>query len=188
MSQEPPPLHRVCTLDEATALVRRHRKFWITECGCRESAGRCKRSRHDTCLYFVPKYPGAELRPVDRAFVDELLQLARERLLVPRPFRDEVDVAKTAGCCFCCDDCCGYFQDPTEPCAKGTFRARTDRKACNDCGACSDVCHFGARTMVDDVLAIAADRCFGCGLCAAVCPEDCVKLMPRKRRSRRAAR
>jgi ferredoxin len=179
MANKAPPLHRICTFDEAKALLAAHRQFWVTECQCREGSGKCKRSRHDVCTYFVPEYPGATLRKVTRAFVDGILKEARDKQLVARPFRDDEDFAKTAGCCFCCDDCCGYFQDGNEECDKGRLVEKTVLADCTHCGACVDVCHFHAKTMHGDKLKVDRKKCYGCGLCVDACPTECISMVER---------
>ncbi len=172
------PLHYVCTRDEARTMVDGLERFWLSNCGCREERGKCERSRMDVCLYTVPNFPptGSDHREVTRAEVDELLALAEKSRLVTRPFRGYEDRSRTEGICFCCDDCCSYFRDPTEVCDKGSSIERTGMETCDGCGLCVDVCHFGARRMSDGRLVVDRDRCYGCGLCVDACPLDCVKM------------
>lgn len=175
-------LHYVCTLDQARDLIRTRRQFWVSNCGCREGKGGCARSRMDVCLYFNPEFPstGSNHREVSLADVEEILREAEGKHLVTRPFRGETDRTRTDGVCFCCNDCCAYFQHPGEKCDKGSLIERTDAEQCDDCEACVDVCHFGARRMEDGSLVIDEDNCYGCGLCAEVCPQDCIEMVGRE--------
>lgn len=46
-----------------------------------------------------------------------------------------------------------------------------DKKLCDECGKCSEVCRFGA---VKDNFTIERFSCEGCGLCSLVCPRKAV--------------
>lgn len=174
-------VHYVCTRNEAADLIASAGDFWVSNCGCREERGKCSRSRHDVCLMFADAgASGTGKRRIDRRAADEILQEARTCGLVARPFRDKPRTS-VEGICFCCDDCCGYFLNPTEKCDKGALVERTERAACTDCGLCVEVCHFGARRMADRSLEVLHDQCYGCGLCADVCPESCVSMVARGR-------
>jgi len=180
MNAESIPIHYVCTLEEARRLVAGRRDFWVSNCGCREGRGGCKRTRMDLCLLFEDIPPtGSGKRVATMNDVEEILRLAASSQLVPRPFRND-DRTATAGICFCCDDCCGYFLDPAEKCDKGVFIERTDLESCTRCGACADACHFGARAMPDGELAIDRDKCYGCGLCVDACPATCIEMIARE--------
>jgi ferredoxin len=174
-------LHFVCTLDEARKLVDEREHYWVCNCRCREHRGPCKRSRMDVCLQFAAKTSadGSHKKKASRATVDAILAEAREKHLVPRPFRNE-DRSQVDGICFCCNDCCGYFLGLHEPCDKGDLIERTNVKLCESCGACEKACYFGARTIDGEgQLAIDQEKCYGCGLCVDVCPMDCVKMVDR---------
>ena len=171
--------HYVSTHDEAFELIRKHSEFWVSNCGCRERRGWCDRSRLDLCLFFKPDMggTGSEFRKVDREFAYGIFEEAKRKRLVTRPFRDEIDMKETQGICFCCDDCCDYFTNPeAEGCDRGRFIERTDLAECNHCGDCVNVCYFNAREMTEEGLHLNTDRCYGCGLCASVCPVDCIRM------------
>ena len=182
MSAQDLAFHYVCTWDEARALVDKNDRYWISNCGCRERQGSCKRSRLDVCLIFNPEDEGSgsDKKEVARAQVEEILKEAETKYLVARPFRVEKDMTLTGGICFCCDDCCGYFLDPTEKCDRGRLIESTNFDLCTHCGICVDVCYFLTRTMVDGKLTIDPDFCFGCGLCVPICPEKCIDMVARR--------
>jgi ferredoxin len=175
--------HYVCTREEARNLVERHKRFWVSNCGCREKRGHCDRSRLDVCLMFkgdIAGSGGSGKKEVSLTDVKQILQEAEEKHLVSRPFRNEDDMTLTDGICFCCDDCCEYFNNPSEIRSdKGAFIEETDGEKCTNCGLCVDVCYFGARKMDGEELVIDRNNCYGCGLCVEVCLEDCLQMVSR---------
>lgn len=56
---------------------------------------------------------------------------------------------------------------------------KIDKDKCIGCGACVDVCPFGALTLVDD-LAVVNDKCTACGACLGVCPVYALSLPDRQ--------
>ena len=177
MSDTELAMHYVCTHQRAAELIGERSRFWVSNCGCRESRGQCARSRMDVCLMFYEEEfaSGSGKHEISRAEAEAILDEAQTKYLVTRPWRNEARTA-TDGICFCCDDCCGYFLDPTERCDKGELAAVTDLNLCTDCGVCVEVCHFGARTIAAGGLALDTSQCYGCGLCAAACPEACIDM------------
>ena len=176
------PLHYVCTRDKARSLIEARTRYWVSDCGCREVQGGCKRSRMDVCLQFreVTAASPTGLKEVRLRDVEAILDEARDKHLVTRPFRNEADPDETDGICFCCDDCCGYFVDPGGyGCDKGEMVQETDVDVCTHCGLCVDVCYFDARRLRRERLVVTPDKCYGCGLCLDVCPEACIKMVHR---------
>jgi ferredoxin len=182
MDERQSPLHYVCTREEAAKLIGAFDRFWISNCGCRESRGRCERSRIDLCLQFCENTAadGSGIHEAKREEAEAILKEAEAKHLVVRPFRDESTRTKVEGICFCCDDCCGYFTDPGDyDCDKGSLIEETDLEQCSQCGLCAEVCYFNARKMIGGEIQIKRDRCFGCGLCVDVCPVDCIRMVER---------
>ncbi len=182
MTDQNVPMHYVCTLDEAARLIRDAPGWWVEPCGCREGGEGCQRSTHEICLLFDEGATGSTGAPrkITREEALGLVELSRERWLVARPFRDSQTRSRTDGICFCCDDCCGYFLNADEVCDKGVEIEATDWDDCTHCGLCEPVCYFKARTMKDGSLELDRERCYGCGLCVASCPEDCITMEPRR--------
>jgi Pyruvate/2-oxoacid:ferredoxin oxidoreductase delta subunit len=180
MSDQQIPIHYVATHDEALELIRKHDRVWVSNCGCRERHGKCERSRMDVCLMFGEdtEGSGSGKKEIRLAEVVGILNEAKAKHLVARPFRNETRT-ETEGVCFCCDDCCAYFLDPREKCDQGKMIENTDFESCDQCDICIDVCHFGARKISDGVMAVDQDKCYGCGLCADVCPPKCVEMVKR---------
>ncbi|MGB8658232.1 MAG: 4Fe-4S binding protein [Candidatus Zixiibacteriota bacterium] len=183
MNEQDLAMHYVCAANEAKELVSRHDRFWVENCGCRERhEGGCARSRTDLCLVFgsnVEASSGSGRKEISRAEVDEIFREAKTKRLVTRPFRNQKDKTQTEGVCFCCDDCCGYFLDPTERCDKGIHIEKTVMDECTHCGECAEVCYFKARKMKDGELTVNRGECYGCGLCMDACPENCIQLVRR---------
>jgi ferredoxin len=184
MDEKDLAFHYVCTREKARQIAGRHHRFWVSNCGCREKREQCSRSRIDVCLMFrddIAGSGGSGKREISFVELEEIFQEAKEKHLVTRPFRNEKNMAQTDGICFCCDDCCEYFLNPSEnKCDKGEFIERTDRDGCTNCGICVEVCYFGARKMDGEKLTLDRDNCYGCGLCVDVCPEDCVETVTRE--------
>jgi len=78
MGTERIPFHYVCTLDRAGELIEANQRFWVSNCGCRESRKQCKRSRMDVCLMFSETFPGSGSgkRRITRADAEAILQEA----------------------------------------------------------------------------------------------------------------
>jgi electron transport complex protein RnfB len=176
------PMHCVCTYAEAEAHIKAAKSFWLSPCICRDGAGECMRSRHETCLGFLKLAVSqpSKARRITREEAEASFRYAKEKGLVPRPFRNADDKNVTEGLCFCCDCCCTYIAGGDTDYDKGRFIERTDMAQCTHCGACEEACHFGARIMEGDELALDRDKCAGCSLCVASCPLDCIEMMVRE--------
>ncbi|MBN1232921.1 MAG: 4Fe-4S binding protein [Candidatus Coatesbacteria bacterium] len=176
-------MHYVCTHEEAQKLIDESNVFLVSNCGCRENKGNCERSRMDVCLSLVENNSGSgsNQHEVDRDFANKLILEAREKLLVTRPFRDPENRNIIAGICFCCDDCCSYFNDENEISDKGRYIEKTDLSRCTNCCLCVDACFFKARTFKQDRLQIDSSRCYGCGNCRIVCSVNCIKMVEREK-------
>ena len=86
-----------------------------------------------------------------------------------------------------CDRDCGAYKDYIEQ--RGTpsfFRAeyvsQVDWDLCRGCKVCIQQCQFGAifYSSALEKVYIDPSRCFGCGVCRAVCKKDAITLIPRE--------
>ena len=55
-----------------------------------------------------------------------------------------------------------------------------DLDKCSHCGACADLCQFGAIVCLGDDVLVFPDLCHACGGCAMVCPEEAIVEEPRE--------
>jgi len=61
----------------------------------------------------------------------------------------------------------------------GEIAAKVDREKCIKCGVCYDsYCPVPVKD-IDDYPVIDADKCQGCGMCAAICPSDAITVIKR---------
>lgn len=60
------------------------------------------------------------------------------------------------------------------------YEAVIDKKLCEGCGVCVELCRFGALIETDGlgyrVVSVDPHTCEGCGVCERVCPNDAIKL------------
>ena len=83
-----------------------------------------------------------------------------------------------------CDCDCGAYRAYLQG-YQNFFRAeyvcRVDEDMCTGCRTCMSQCQFGAQFYSSALGKVFIDpgRCFGCGVCRAVCPHDAIALLPR---------
>ncbi|KPJ52981.1 hypothetical protein AMJ39_06385 [candidate division TA06 bacterium DG_24] len=89
-----------------------------------------------------------------------------------------------------CDRDCGAYKAYIEKDGVATFfRAEyvceVDWDLCTGCKSCMSQCQFGAQFYSSALskVYIAPERCFGCGVCRAACPNDAIALVPRQERA-----
>jgi ferredoxin len=87
--------------------------------------------------------------------------------------------------CNCDRDCTPYKTYIEMRGAPYFFRAeyvcQVDLDSCTGCKSCFRQCQFGALYYSSTFGKVYIDptRCFGCGVCRAVCPKDAIELIPR---------
>lgn len=63
---------------------------------------------------------------------------------------------------------------------RGESVAVLDDDACAGCGACAEICPFGALGRSGDRVRLAPERCWGCGICRSVCSLGALNLVDRR--------
>lgn len=65
--------------------------------------------------------------------------------------------------------------------ASSGYVAQVDGSLCTTCGACVEVCPFGALSL-DEVVSVNWDKCMGCGVCTGQCPTEGLALVRDERK------
>jgi len=139
----------------------------------------------DNCILFAPVEGVFDNSDVTRVIskeeaLEKLLE-AEEAGLVHSSANQQGPIYYICNCCTCC---CGVMRGLSEfgmksAIARSGFRAAVDEDKCVGCGACLDVCQFGAITLDNDLCFVDPEVCVGCGLCISVCPDRALELVRR---------
>lgn len=90
-----------------------------------------------------------------------------------------------AALCNCDRDCMAYRFQMTMQLGKimwkGEYIADIDHSACDGCRECLKRCYFSAISYdrQNDKCTVRVERCYGCGICRAVCSHRAVRLVDR---------
>jgi ferredoxin len=175
----PYPVARLLLLDTPLDMA-------VYECPCRLTRA-------------VPCQPTQVCMIMGQPFVDLLLEhhprtsrrLARDEaleLLAAEHRRGHVHVAWFKDACFdrffaicnCCRCCCGgidaMLHHGIPMIASSGFVAAVAADRCRGCGACAAVCPFGA-VSVNGQATVDGLRCMGCGVCVDQCRSDAIRLV-----------
>jgi len=92
----------------------------------------------------------------------------------------------TMGLCNCDRDCMAYkgYIEEGGPASffRGEYVCQVDWDLCTGCKSCMAQCQFGAQFYSSALEKVYVDpqRCFGCGLCRAACPQEAIELIARE--------
>jgi len=152
----------------------------------------CRSVRKDPCLpldvcliigepfaSFVAEHHPEKSRWITPQEAVDVLRAERDRGHVHHAFFKDAMLHRFYAICNCCPCCCGAMQafgNGTPMLAPSGYVSTVDKERCVGCGACVEVCPFGALSMKDGVLAIDGDACMGCGVCVAKCPQEALSL------------
>jgi ferredoxin len=152
----------------------------------------CRSVRKDPCLpldvcliigepfaSFVAEHHPEKSRWITPQEAVDVLRAERDRGHVHHAFFKDAMLHRFYAICNCCPCCCGAMQafgSGTPMLAPSGYVSTVDEARCVDCGACAEVCPFGALSMEDGALVIDDDACMGCGVCVAKCPQEALSL------------
>ena len=191
---------RVLNYERASDIVKRAWKIGVGTCSCRHKAhllGRACSAGKEMCLTFDSVADSlirhGNARQIDKAAALDILQQARDELLVQFAENVQTGVTFICNCCGCCCDsliAARKFVN-LRPVQSSNFIAELRTELCSGCGNCVDACpaegvllasaydgtHQWKRVCVQDT-----GRCLGCGVCARSCKSGAISLVPREER------
>jgi ferredoxin len=158
----------------------------VLECPCRASRPEpCQPL--DVCLVigepfasFVVEHHPRRSRWITPEEAVDILRAEEERGHVHHAFFKDAMLDRFYAICNCCACCCGAMhahRNGTPMLASSGYVSQVDAERCVGCGACVDLCQFGALSMEDGTAVVDAVACMGCGVCASHCAYEAVSLM-----------
>ena len=171
---------KIVPLEIASEMLKKARRIAVANCPCRTRERRCS-SPLETCIA-MDKLADWEIsrgmaREITLDEAKQILKLSEEAGLVHETINsDTPDVI-----CNCCGCCCSLLRTVLvfgveSAIMKSRYMATFDLKKCKDCKEklCTVKCIFGGIKKIDGNLIINSQKCWGCGLCASVCPNDAI--------------
>ena len=176
--------------EDMREIIREARSFALRECICRKDQallGRPCAHTLDACLAFSSEanafdYFNYAGQVISRDEALRVLDATEAEGLVHATYNVRERPMFVCNCCACC---CGFLRGLKEfhapyMLARSNFVAAIDADGCSDCAACAPPrCPMDAISQENGRYDVAADRCIGCGVCAAVCPTDAIRLVRR---------
>jgi Na+-translocating ferredoxin:NAD+ oxidoreductase subunit B len=181
----------ILTYDDMNAMIRESRSFSVNECICRkERALQGHPCSHtlETCMTFSREEDALKnSNPLSARVIsqDEALRLLdsfEKEGLIHATYNIRAPLMFVCNCCSCC---CGLMRGLNEfktphLIARSNFIAVIDANNCTGCQLCStERCPTQAITAINGKSVVLSERCIGCGVCAASCPTESIKLVRR---------
>ncbi len=151
----------------------------------------CRAARENPCLpmdvclvigepfsSFVIEHQPKRSRWITSEEAQQILKEEDQRGHVHHAFFKDAMLGRFYAICNCCSCCCAALQaqrNGTPMLASSGYVANVDESLCIQCGACVDVCNFGAITNQAGIV-IDEAKCMGCGVCVNQCPSSAIQL------------
>ena len=182
------PSAEVVPYERFSHYVEQAQSICVVACGCRASSNRCNRPLY-TCIHFDQETPyWVKYRGGRLLSKEECLSLMRDAVksglvIMGRNYQAQPNVV-----CMCCGDDCLLLRPYNEShypyaFARSNFLADVDRAKCRGCLTCFNNCPVGAiqrrlsyQEGIRDGVLVLEERCIGCGVCTAVCPQQAIML------------
>jgi len=173
---------KVIPYEMVSQILVKARRIAVQRCACRIRERRCTYPT-ETCIsldvladYIVSRGIGREISLEE---AQKIVKKCEDLGLVHQTVNsDTPDVI-----CNCCPCCCSFLRSiihygKKAASVKSRYRPYFNRTKCANCKdlVCVEKCVFGSITEKSGKLYVDPTMCWGCGLCASVCPNDAVKM------------
>jgi electron transport complex protein RnfB len=171
--------------EHASELLNAARAWGVRDCICRvqqKLIGKGCNHTVENCLVFAP-VPGVfdkseDIRVITREEAERILESAADEGLVHSTMNQKDQIYYICNCCTCC---CGVMRGVAEfgvltAVARSDFRVAIAADRCTGCGACIRRCQFKALSKEGDVAVVDYARCVGCGVCVSACPVEVLSM------------
>ncbi len=174
----------VMPVQQAMSILTQANSFALTACECRTHY-QCDKPKEVCFLLNDVADKAVEkkvARKIDFNEAIQVLHTAAEAGLVHMSlYRPDQEVYALCNCCSCC---CHDLQllmkyKRNELVVHSEFIASTNETLCTNCSLCTENCPFKARYLTDNGLVFEPERCYGCGVCVPMCPENAIEMRKR---------
>jgi len=119
-------------------------------------------------------------RRLTRTEALDLLEAEHQRGHVHSAWFKDASMGRFYAICNCCKCCCGGIEAMLKygvpVVASSGFVATLTSERCRSCGACVELCPFGAISLNGMGAQVDWDACMGCGICEGRCPHGAIAL------------
>jgi len=175
----------IIPLEDAREIIRKSSVRAVQQCACRYRTGRCDYPK-DVCISLDFMAQEAIDRGSGTSITkDEALAILRRSsdaglVHITTEYHFENSDCGVEFICNCCPCCCAFLEPYVTSGGKvqlgGNYYAEINNETCVDCGACQKRCHVNAIYKEGEALKIDQSKCFGCGVCAHICPKESIKM------------
>ena len=161
----------------------------VVACGCRMSVEGCRNPVFN-CMHFNEQVEyWVKYRRSHELTKEEALELIEEQIKGGLVVTGQNSQLAPLVFCTCCAECCVILKPfienhITNSIQKSNFLPQWDHEKCKVCKICSDACHPKAigrhLSHVEgekDHRIVMEERCYGCGVCSAVCPREAITMV-----------
>jgi len=170
-------------------VINSKEEFAVTNCHCREVRGDKACKPLDTCMmygepwisFFEYHNPDAGFRRITKEEAIRIIDESHELGRVQSAFFKDACGDRFYGICNCCKCCCvalmahNYAKAPLF--SSSGYMRKVDRKKCQNCGNCAEVCSFYVPQMEDGKMTEGDRKCMGCTACVDKCRYGALSLV-----------
>jgi len=173
--------------EQVLNLLKNANLIAINDCVCRKHYQRCD-NPVEVCMllneYGEIYIKNGLARKITYDEAVSVIKVANDRGLVHLSlFRPD---HKLYALCSCCPCCCHDLQlllthQQIQLVARSDYIPIINHIECTCCEICIERCFFEARYLENEKVNLNINRCYGCGLCATVCPSKSIKMELKKK-------